>query len=58
MREGSLQVCRSTDRDTASYILLYQKKEKVNGEILLISSLKKLITCCQQLCFVSVKMSY
>lgn len=31
MREGSLQVYRSTDRDTACYGLLYQeKKNKVS----------------------------
>jgi hypothetical protein len=33
MREGSLQVCRSTDRDTACYRLLYQEKKKVSVEI-------------------------
>jgi len=34
MREGSFQVCRSTDRDTACYRLLYQeKKKKVSVEI-------------------------
>jgi len=33
MREGSLQVCRSTDIDTAYYRLLYQGKKKVSVEI-------------------------
>jgi len=33
MREGSLQVCRSTDKDTSCYRLLYQEKKKVSIEI-------------------------
>jgi hypothetical protein len=33
MREGSLQVCRSADRDTAYHRLLYQEKKKVSVEV-------------------------